>query len=162
MGFPWCIDTILNWTEPFHPPLAYRELEGDATSLEEMALERRGSLTSINSNATTATTDSSSSGSGGQKVSVVVSQCLSLSALTVLLTCECDHVICQQAVLDLVFFFFNPCVCVCVRACVRACVRVCVCAYPCVRVCVCVRERERESVCACVCERVRGRGRESW
>ncbi|XP_070187687.1 triple functional domain protein-like isoform X2 [Littorina saxatilis] len=51
----------------FNPSRVSRELEGDSASLEEMTLERRGSLTSINSNATTATTDSSSSGSGGHK-----------------------------------------------------------------------------------------------
>ncbi|XP_076464280.1 kalirin-like [Babylonia areolata] len=51
----------------FNSSRVSRELEGDAASLEEMAFERRGSLTSINSNATTVTTDSNSSGSGGNK-----------------------------------------------------------------------------------------------
>ncbi|XP_025096323.1 triple functional domain protein-like isoform X1 [Pomacea canaliculata] len=50
----------------FNPSRVSRDLESDSTSLEEMNLERRGSLTSINSNATTTTTDSSSS-SGGNK-----------------------------------------------------------------------------------------------
>lgn len=87
---------------PFHPRLVYRELEGDAASLEEMALERRGSLTSINSNATTATTDSSSSGSGGQKVS----EGMCLFFWTVPLTCECDCVFCLHPVLGFMCVFY--------------------------------------------------------
>ena len=61
-----------------HP--SCRELEGDASSLDEMNLERRASLTSINSNATTATTDSSSSG-GGHKVSLIWSSCVFMCQL---------------------------------------------------------------------------------
>ena len=128
----------------FHPCLVCRELEGDATSLEEMTLERRGSLTSINSNATTATTDSSSSGSGGQKVSLVmcfVSVCP--FAWAVLLTCECGgHVFCLQPIWDCVHVYFTRVGggglwswsdSVCVHAC--ACTSVCVCVYACVCVC---------------------------
>ncbi|KAK6165753.1 hypothetical protein SNE40_022615 [Patella caerulea] len=59
----------------FNPSRISRDLESDTNSLEELSLERRGSLTSMTSTATTGTTDSSSSG-GGQKgnndVTVVV------------------------------------------------------------------------------------------
>ncbi|KAL8603862.1 hypothetical protein ACOMHN_049681 [Nucella lapillus] len=47
----------------FNSSRVSRDLEGEGGGLEEMAFNRRGSLTSINSNATTLTTDSNSSGS---------------------------------------------------------------------------------------------------
>ncbi|XP_048253877.1 triple functional domain protein-like isoform X2 [Haliotis rufescens] len=59
----------------FYGSRVSRDMESDTASLEEIGMDRRGSLTSINSTATSGTTDSSSSGGmhkGAGDVTVVI------------------------------------------------------------------------------------------
>ncbi|KAL5006006.1 hypothetical protein ScPMuIL_017164 [Solemya velum] len=57
-----------------------RDLESDTASLEDIHMERRGSLTSINSTATTGTTDSSSSGGQKDDVTIVIDDFLATTS----------------------------------------------------------------------------------